>query len=91
MLQELINKYHLENDAHTKDSLRKKVQSVCAQIPIAGRRKATNLWEVSKGFDGGSKPRYKFTDSEKRLLFSNVALREYLHKIAVTTGNEAGK
>ena len=88
MLQELIGKYHLENDPYTKDSLRKKVQSVCMQIPIAGRRKATNLWEVSKGFDGGSKPRHKFTDSEKKLLFENLALREYLHKIAVTTEND---
>lgn len=59
----------------SKDSLRKKIQEVCEQIPSKDEKgKISNLWKTSN--DGKKGSNHYFTETEKREIMKCPVLRQ---------------
>lgn len=78
IIQKIIDEYNLENSPSLRDSLRKKIISICKELRTGTDDK--NIWEKSKILkENRKKPSHRFTASDKNTILTSPVLAQYLY------------
>lgn len=81
IIDEIINKFELDEKMCDRETLRKKLTAVCKQISAVKNGVATNLWDKSSiRFDGQNKTQHIFNETEKNVILNHSEIKAYIFK-----------
>lgn len=78
IMDELINKYGLDESEEARNNLRRAILRVCKKIPVSTSSGTATLEDVVRKGQGKERPRYIFTAEQKELLIHSEELLNYI-------------
>lgn len=79
LVRDILRAYNLKPSPTVVDKLRKKIESICADIKVTADGKEMSLWEKSAK-PQGNQTRHYFTSAERVQILTSDVLREYIIK-----------
>ena len=81
IIDEILEKFELEDEPCNRGNIRKKLNAICKKIPAVKNGLSTNLWDKTRiKLDGRNKAEHIFNETEKNVVLNHPELKAYIFK-----------